>query len=148
MPHDRIDRSRWAGKHVSTMQDSGHTPDWPDAGIERVMRNGKRIFTTAFKAWLVEQAGKPGAPVAGLAMQHGINANQLRRWMRLQHLHAAAPMQALLPVTVARAAAIGAPPPHSPALIEIELAGALVRVGAGVDEQHLRCVLQALRALA
>lgn len=128
------------------MQDSGHTPDWPDAGIERVMRNGKRIFTTAFKTWLVEQAGKPGASVAGLAMQHGINANQLRRWMRLQHLRGAAPMPALLPVTVARAAAVGAPPPQSPALIEIELTGAVVRVCAEVDEQHLRTVLRALRA--
>ena len=30
------------------MQDSGHTLDWPAAGVERLMRNGKRIFASAF----------------------------------------------------------------------------------------------------
>lgn len=45
--------------------------------------NGKRVFSTAFKAWLVAQAGRPGVSVAALAMRHEINANQLRRWMRL-----------------------------------------------------------------
>jgi transposase-like protein len=33
-------------------------------------------------------------------MKHGVNANQLRRWMRLAHLRSAAPLPALLPVTV------------------------------------------------
>ena len=41
------------------MQDSGHTPEWNGPTVERVMRNGKRIYVSAFKAWLVEQALKP-----------------------------------------------------------------------------------------
>ena len=65
------------------MQDSGHTPELTGQTVERLMRNSKRIFTSAFKAWLVEQAGKPATSVAGLALRHGVNANQLRRWMRL-----------------------------------------------------------------
>jgi len=127
------------------MQDSGHTPDWPGASVERVMRNGKRIFTTAFKTWLVEQAARPGVSVAGLAMKHGVNANQLRRWMKLQHLRGTSPVPALLPVTICESPAREAVPPSYVPTIEIEVAGAIVRVSAAVDEQHLRCVLRALR---
>ena len=67
------------------MQDSGHTPEWNGPTVERVMRNGKRIYVSAFKAWLVEQALKPEVSVAGLALRHGVNANQLRSWMKLEH---------------------------------------------------------------
>ncbi|MGE0674529.1 MAG: transposase [Methylibium sp.] len=127
------------------MQDSGHTPDWPGAGVERVMRNGKRIFTTAFKTWLVEQAARPGVSVAGLAMKHGVNANQLRRWMK-QHLRGTSQVPALLPVTVCESPAVEAATPSCVPTLEIEVAGAIVRVSAAVDEQHLRRVLRALRS--
>jgi len=134
------------------MQDSGHTPDWPGgAVVERVRSNGKRDFTTAFKAWIVEQAFVPGTSVAGLAMKHSINANQLRRWMTL-HQRRIAQLPAVLPVTLATCTeaderAPAAPPAEvrSP-VIEIELPGAVVRVPAGVDVQHLHLVLQALRS--
>ena len=109
------------------------------------MRNGKRIFTTAFKTWLVEQAGRPGMSVAGLAMKHGVNANQLRRWMKLQHLRGTSLVPALLPVSVCEPPAREAVTPSCVPAIEIEVAGAIVRVSAAVDEQHLRCVLRALR---
>lgn len=128
------------------MQDSGHTPDWPGRSVERVMRNGKRIFTTAFRTWLVEQAGKPGVSVAGLAMKHGVNANQLRRWMKLKHLRGTPPVPALLPVTVCELPTSGAVVPPRGPIIEIDVAGTVVRVPAAVDEQHLRTVLRALRA--
>jgi transposase len=127
------------------MQDSGHTPDWSGSSVERVMRNGKRIYRTAFKTWLVEQAGRPGVSVAGLAMKHGVNANQLRRWMRLQHLHGASALPALLPVSVTQLSADAAAMPAPASIIEIELGGAVVRVAAAVDEQQLRTVLRALR---
>lgn len=48
------------------------------------MCNGKRIYTSAFKAWLVEHARVPGVSVSGLAVRHGVNANLLRHWMRLE----------------------------------------------------------------
>lgn len=73
------------------MQDSGHTPEWAGPMVERTMRNGKRIYTSAFKAWLVEQSRVPGVSVSGLAVRHGVNANLLRHWMRLEHWGAPAP---------------------------------------------------------
>jgi transposase len=63
------------------MLNSGHTPDWTGPTVERVMSNGERVFALAFRRWLVEQARQPGASVEGLGLRHGINANQLRRWM-------------------------------------------------------------------
>lgn len=66
------------------------------------MRNGRRIFAPAFKSWLVERAGKPGMSVAGPTMKRGVNANQLRHWMRLQHLRGAPALPTLLPVTVSQ----------------------------------------------
>lgn len=39
------------------------------------MRNGKRLYGPAFKVWIVEQAIKPGVPVASQAMRHGIDAS-------------------------------------------------------------------------
>ena len=111
------------------------------------MRNGKRVFSVAFKVWLVEQASRPGVSVAGLALRNGVNANQLRHWMKLEHLRSATSAPRMLPVTIAPAPEV-APPvvaieSRAPA---IELGGALVRVREGVDAQHLRIVLQALRA--
>jgi hypothetical protein len=44
--------------------------------------------------------------------------------------------------------AVAAPTRPTNGTIEIELAGARVRVRGHVDEDGLRCVLQALRALA
>lgn len=122
------------------MQDSGHTSEWSGERVERVKANGKRVFSAAFKSWLVEQAARPGVSVAALAMRHEINANQLRRWMRLDHPLAPARTPAVLPVVLApQPARISLP-------IEIEVAGALVRVHHGTEPEQLRMVLQALRA--
>ena len=136
------------------MQDSGHTPEWTGQTVERLMRNGKRVFTSAFKAWLVEQAGKPVTSVAGLALRHGVNANQLRRWMRLAEQRSNERAPVLLPVYIERVRVPVAPtaPVSSAAatataaLIEIEVVGAVVRLYEGVDAHRLRMVLDALRA--
>ena len=132
------------------MQDSGHTPEWTGQTVERLMRNGKRIFTSAFKAWLVDQAGKPATSVAGLALRHGVNVNQLRRWMRLAEQDVSERAPILLPVHIERAQVPVTPtvPVSSAATapIEIEVAGAVVRVYDGVDMRRLRIVLDALRA--
>lgn len=97
------------------------------------MRNGKKPYSTAFKRWLVEQACKPGASTAGLALHFGVKANQLRRWMRLQHLSEAGPTPVILPVVLSQAAApsleLAASAPGE--VIEIEIGGAAVRVLEG-----------------
>lgn len=126
------------------MQDSGHTSDWDGERVERFKANGKRVFSTAFKTWLVAQAGRPGVSVAALAMRHEINANQLRRWVRLEHLAQPTRVPAVLPVVLAPQPSATAQPACRS--IEIEVAGAVVRVHPGTEPGQLRMVLQALRA--
>ena len=45
-------------------------------------RRTRRTLSEAFKPSLIEACGETGASVAGVVLANGINANQLRRWMR------------------------------------------------------------------
>ena len=130
------------------MEDSGHIPVWAGQRVEGTNARGRQSYCVAFKAWIVEQALKPGMSTAGLAMRNQVNANQLRRWVLLRRVRdATLPGPQLLPVTVApepaRKIATNQPTPD----IEIELSGAVVRVREGVSPRALRAVFDALRDL-
>ncbi|MGO4168381.1 IS66-like element accessory protein TnpA [Novosphingobium sp. YAF33] len=43
--------------------------------------NGRRYYGRAGKARLVQACLEPGISVARLALEHGVNANQLRKWV-------------------------------------------------------------------
>ena len=139
------------------------------------MESGKRIGEPArrqhdrsFKATLVEQSLQPGASVAVIARHNGINANLLFKWRRdherktngasmpkapaptvllpvhIEPATVASTNSALQPTRTAemvsgsRAAARGG-------VIEVEIAGALLRLRGAVDEAMLSSVLRALR---
>jgi transposase len=120
-------------------------------------RRTRREHSAEFKRDLVERSLQPDASVSAIALEAGINANLLFAWRR-QHLRSttavAGSVATLLPVTVqppespSSPLAVAAPTRPVTGTIEIELAGARVRVRGHVDEDGLRCVLQALRALA
>jgi transposase len=63
----------------------------------------RRTHSLEFKQSAVDASRQPGALIAGVAMAHGINANQLHKWRR-QFLGApaavAVSIPSLLPVTV------------------------------------------------
>lgn len=42
----------------------------------------RRRFTAAFKAKVVEACQQPGASVAGVALEHSLNANLVHKWIR------------------------------------------------------------------
>jgi transposase-like protein len=48
-------------------------------------RRTHRTYTPAFKAQLVAACHTPGASIAALAHQHGMNANVLHRWLNEHH---------------------------------------------------------------
>lgn len=58
------------------------TPIGPH-GLETVSvtRDGRRRYDPASKDRLVEACLQPGVSLAGLALQHGVNANLLRKWV-------------------------------------------------------------------
>jgi transposase len=121
-------------------------------------RQRRRRYDAAFKRSIVEQTLAPGASVARIAREHGINANQLFKWRRqflLAEGASALPAQtppaiSLLPVTVVadEPAPDTLPSPTAvaePGQIEIQLAGGTVRVQGAVDTTMLQLVLSSLR---
>jgi len=129
------------------MEACGHIPVWSGQRVERTNNRGRHTYCAPFKAWIVEKAMQPGMSVAGLAMSNQVNANQLRRWVKL-HGDGMGGMTAskLLPVTIAEHSVV---PPTTTcsagAPVEIEVAGAIVRVRDGVTPETLRVVLETLR---
>ena len=112
---------------------------------------GRHTYCAPFKSWIVEQAMVPGVSLAGLAMSNQVNANQLRRWVQLHGKRSADSGKAsrLLPVTVlAQEAPTRTAPSKAGGAMEIELAGAVVRVRDGVSPSTLRMVFEALRGTA
>lgn len=125
----------------------------------------RRFHSKAFKQELVALSLGPGVSVAAIAMAHGINANLLFGWRR-RHLEAtcqrepatpAAAPAVLLPVTInatpSQARLVTTPLAPSSArsstgTIEIEIAGAHIRLRGPVDDASLRVVLSALREAA
>lgn len=124
----------------------------------------RRRYDDAFKAHLVELTLVPGASVAGIALDHRLNANILFKWRRA-HLRSLAPsatkpVAGLLPVTVMEpdGTAEGTPQqgltsaPQRRArsaasaggVIEIDLPLARVRLTGAVDVAALRVVIEAL----
>ncbi len=51
--------------------------------VVTVGRDGKRRYDRQTKQKLVEACLEPSASVAGLALKHGVNANLLRKWIKL-----------------------------------------------------------------
>lgn len=125
------------------------------------VKASRRHHDRAFKRELVCQSLEPGASVSSIAMRSGINANMLFKWRR-EHVRAAGGGTAavLLPVTVqavsgdkAMATPIGAGSQQSRSaprsgVIELEFAGAQLRLRGSVDEDSLCRVLRALRQSA
>jgi transposase len=142
------------------------------AGITGTSR---RQHEKSFKAELVAQCLLPDASVAAVALAGGINANLLFKWrrdhLRSQQLSSAASSSSssssavLVPVHMAAVmdgeaghSQSSAPSPASTALavapqrcvrttgiIELDIAGAQLRLRGPVDEASLSSVLRALR---
>jgi transposase len=123
-------------------------------------RAARRQYSAEFKKELVERSLQRGASVSAIALENGINANVLFKWRRM-HLralrgeHRETQQAVLLPVNVSASQEEPVPAAPKPAtlataagVIEIDVSGARVRVRGAVDQGNLRCVLQALRALA
>jgi transposase len=135
------------------------------AGISAAPR---RQHDRAFKADLVEQCLAPGASVAAVALAGGVNANLLFKWrreyLRAKQLNrpASSSSTVLVPAQVATdidvktghsQAAVPSPASavvpqrsaRSTGIIELDIAGAVLRLRGPVDEVSLCSVLRALR---
>ena len=81
--------------------------------VLRVGVGGKRTFEPEGKRRLIEACRQPDVSLSGMALKAGINANQLRKWIRRSEQRKAVlrTLRAFVPVV----AVDGAPPPPATA---------------------------------
>ena len=107
----------------------------------------RRMRSLAEKRAIVAETRVPGASVAEVARRHGVNANLLFNWRRLQQrglleAHTRPPSAKWLPV-ISTAGAEAAPAPGG--RLEIERADGLkVRIVGVVEREAVMLVLEAL----
>jgi transposase len=113
---------------------------------------GRRVWSQADKGRIVAESFAAGANVSAVARRYGVRPQQVYAWRRLARSGALAlsAEEALgfVPI-VARESEPGPPSTAAPVqarIVEIEIAGAVIRTAPGVDWRHLREVLRALKA--
>ena len=109
----------------------------------------RRTHSLEFKQSAVEASREPGASIAGVAMAHGINANQLHKWRRQfsgELTPVAVSASSLIPVTVISDEPARSSVDDSPSgRIDIELGRARISLSGRVDLDVLHTVLATLR---
>ena len=123
-------------------------------------RRTYRRHDNELKRHLVALCSEPGASVAAIAREHGINANMLFTWRKQQRVDGSSDAAMFLPVQISAeqapsdvAASRHASKDHGMqdgviGTVEIHVAGACVRLVDAVDEANLCSVLRALRQSA
>jgi transposase len=105
----------------------------------------RRRWSDEEKAAIVAESLTPGAVARHVALRRGLHPNQLYAWRR--ELASAASgsgtVSSFVPITVVRAGAEARP---GTGTVEIEVAGAIVRVAPGVEMGFLGAVLRAVKS--
>lgn len=122
---------------VDTMLKEPPTPRY-------AVRRTHRTYTPQFKAELVAACQQPGASIAALALQHGMNTNVLHRWLKEhrqgRHRLAGAPSvdPALAPQTT---------PPLTPPFVPLELNAVVPSYAMTTPVQATPAVVPALATI-
>jgi transposase len=106
----------------------------------------RRRWSAAEKAAIVAESFAPRAVASTIAPRHGLHRNQLYAWRRQLRSAAVAnagiPLADFVPVVAESRVAYGT------ATIEIEIGGAVLRAGAGVDLAFLGEIVRLLKTTA
>ena len=124
-------------------------------------RRRRRNFTPEFRKQLAQRAAEPGVSVSLLAQENDINVNMLFKWrreLREGRLDGVVHRQAMLPVTIVEENPANLPLANMPdavagqaaaatrqGVIEIQMAGAIMRFDGQADLATIRAVLGMLR---
>jgi transposase len=82
----------------------------------------RRFYSPELKLQVVQACARAGASIAGVAMQHGVNANIVHRWLR-EHSQGALVAQplAFVPVTLESGTEVTVPAAPTQATVEIRM---------------------------
>ena len=139
------------------MFDGESEPRTGHRGAKGQTRPDRRRWSAEDKARIVAEAGAPGAIVSAVARRWQVRPQQVFAW---RHEAAGADLAPsavamagslvpeFVPILTEAVAADPAPAAAPAPAIEVELAGAVVRVAAGADAAQLAAVLRAVRASA
>ena len=105
----------------------------------------RRKWSDDDKARIVEETLRPGTVVADVARRWQVSSQQVFTWRREMRRGAAAP-QDFVPIVAEPPTVVPARSAAQP--IEVQLAGAVLRVAPGTDGELLTVVLRAIRASA
>jgi len=119
------------------------------AGVVISKPAGKRRYRSKQeRRQVVEETLQPGASVAVIARQHGVNANQVFHWRKLYRegrLDVAPAAAPLVPVRISEVVSSEpAPAKFYAGVIVVELSRARIRVEGAVDTDSLRLILERL----
>ncbi len=131
-------------------------PTFEPNGIAGVRRlevitgvGGRRSWSRDDKARIVAESFAAHANVSAVARRYGLRPQQVYAWRRLARDGALALLAeeegGFVPVIATGVQAPGPAPPRA-TIVEIEVAGTVIRAAPGVDWRHLRDVLRAVKA--
>ena len=114
---------------------------------------GRRRWSAAEKARIIEEALAPGAVVSEIARRHGMSPQHLFTWRREALRAAGAPSPMFVPAVIETPIEQPAPVPRarsrrrsSSSGIELEIDGVAVRVGPDASPKAIAAVIRALKA--
>ncbi len=124
--------------------------------VKKLDRPAPRRWSVAEKAAVIRETLVPGACIPEVARRWQVDSQQVYRWRHSQGVTHRGPMKrhpvaapSFVPiVTEAMAPVDAASSCSATPIIEIQLAGAVVRVTPGLDDAQLTMVLRAVRASA
>jgi transposase len=108
---------------------------------------GRRRWSADEKARILEEAMAPGAVVSEVARRNGMSPQHLFTWRYQAKCEADNHPLAFTPVVVAPEPPQPTPADCREAVIEVAVAGAVIRVPSGADGATLALVLHALKSL-
>ena len=107
----------------------------------------RRRWSADEKARILDEAMAPGAIVSEVARRHSMSPQHLFTWRRQAKREADDSPLGFTPVVVAPDVPQPTPAACREAVIEVAVAGAVIRVPRGVDGATLALVLHALKSL-
>jgi transposase len=115
------------------------------AGVAKVDASGRRWYTARFKRDVVAQCLAPRASVSRVSIEHGLNTNLVRKWIRkAQSDDGMSQSPLLLPVAIEESGPSTGGCSNA-SVIEICVGGAVIRISDGATASQIAAVVRALR---